>query len=436
MSELSVITVAACVLLYALISRRLESGPVTPPLAFLAIGVLLGPYGAELIVAPGSNELVRGIAEITLILVLFADATRIDLTALRRGAGLPIRLLGVGLALTMALGAALALLCVPGITIWEAALLAAVLAPTDAALGQVVVNSKLVPERIRQALNVESGLNDGFALPVVLVFASLASVGSGAEEEVRSTAEWAVYTGKQLLLGPLAGAGLGALGALLATAARKHNLMNEAFEKLAAVAMALLSFELAEAIGGNGFIAAFVAGMALGNLGRDFSRCVHEFLEAEGQLLMLLVFMSLGAAFALPAFAHATPSILLYVVLSLTVIRMVPVSLSLLGTKLQPASHLFLGWFGPRGLATFLYGLLVIDESSAPHRELLFAVAIITVIFSIIAHGVTAAPGVRAYARAIERNDNTETLPELHEVVHRHATRSALFDNDKTRGDP
>ncbi len=423
MEGTTIVVVAGLVLAYALVSRRLSASVLTPPLAFVAAGMLLGDggLGLGLLDADPGHGAINTIAEITLILVLFSDATRIDLRVLRREAGLPVRLLAIGLPLTMALGAGLALLIVPGLSLWEAALIGAVLAPTDAALGQAVVSSEKVPARIRQALNVESGLNDGIALPIVLVFASLAGVGA---EGSRSTLEWLSFTGGQLILGPIAGALIGAVGARVSTAARDRGLMSEEFEKLGAIAMALLSFELAEAIGGNGFIAAFVAGMTLGNLAKDFTRCVHAFLEAEGQLLTLLVFLMLGSVFAWPALAAATPGVLVYALLSLTLVRALPVSLSLLGARLKPVTHAFLGWFGPRGLATVLYGLLIVDESSAPHREALFTIAIITVLLSVLAHGVSAAPGAAAYARALGRDgrDDQGDMPEHGAVTH-HPTR-------------
>lgn len=415
----TIIVIAGAVLAYALVSKRLSAGVLTPPLAFVVVGMVCGAGGLGLIeLAPG-HEAINILAELTLILVLFGDATRIDLKALSRERGLPVRLLALGLPLTIALGAALAWVCIPGISGWEAALIGAVLAPTDAALGQAVVNNERVPARIRQALNVESGLNDGIALPIVLVFASMAvSMGTGSSGE--TTAHWLTFAGKQIIFGPLAGIALGILGAKVATFARSRGAMSKEFEKLGAMAMALLTFELAEAIGGNGYIAAFVAGMTLGNLARPFTHCVHEFLETEGQLLMLLVFLLFGSVFVWPALHSATPLLVVYALLSLTLVRMVPVSISLLGAHLKPITHLFLGWFGPRGLATVLYGLLILDEYATPHSEELFTVAVLTVLFSVVAHGMSAAPGARAYARTFE--DAESTMPEHLEVTH-HPTR-------------
>lgn len=425
MDEKTLAVVAGLVLAYALISRRLADSVLTPPLAFVIAGMVGGGGGGlglgVLNLAP-DHAAVHALAEITLILVLFADATRIDLRVLRREAGLPLRLLGLGLPMTVALGTGVALLVFPDLSIWEAALLGAVLAPTDAALGQVVVNSERVPVKIRQALNVESGLNDGIALPIVLIFAGLAGMG----EEGRSAGEWALFTGGQLVLGPIAGIAVGYLGGKVATAARGHEWMGEAFEQLGALAMALLSYALAEAIGGNGFIAAFVAGMFLGNTAREFTRSVHKFLEAEGALLMLLVFLLLGNVFAWPALGELTPAIAIYALLSLTVVRMLPTSLSLVGAGLRPATHVFLGWFGPRGLATFLYGLLIVERSSAPNVSMIFTVAVTAVLFSVVAHGVTAAPGASLYARVLRRAGDEATTSERESVVE-HPTRRALF---------
>ncbi|MEZ4429937.1 MAG: sodium:proton antiporter, partial [Nannocystaceae bacterium] len=388
-------------LAFGLVSRRLDGSVLTPPLAFVLIGFLLGADGLNLLAIPPGHQAIHLLAEITLVLVLFADASRIDLRALRRELGIPVRLLGVGLPLTIALGAVVAKLVLPELSVWEAATLGAVLAPTDAALGQAVVSSPKVPLRIRQALNVESGLNDGVALPVVMIFAALAGAGSDA----RAPGEWLAFWGLQVTLGPAVGVAVAYAGGRLLDLALRRAWMNESFAQLSGLSLALLAFTVAEAIGGNGFIAAFVGGMVLGNTARESSAAIHEFLEAEGQLLMLLVFMVFGAMFAWPALQDADGPTILYAALSLTLIRMIPVALSLLGARLRLSTVLFLGWFGPRGLATVLFGLLILESCGAAHRAGLFTVAMVTVVFSVVAHGVTAGPGAALYAQLVGGSD-------------------------------
>jgi NhaP-type Na+/H+ or K+/H+ antiporter len=298
------------------------------------------------------------------------------------------------------------------VNIWEAAVLAIILAPTDAALGQAVVSSRRVPVRIRQSLNVESGLNDGIALPILLFFISLASAVEGTEYSY-----WLQFAAMQIVLGPIVGVAAGYVGGRLVTWAERPGWMAEAFQKLAALGIALLAFALAELIGGNGFIAAFVAGMTLGNLFPKACGRLYEFAEAEGQLLTLLAFMIYGAVMVLPAFAQLSWSILGYALLSLTLIRLIPVAISLVGMHFQLSTILFLGWFGPRGIASILYGLIVLEEGALKGRFEIFTIMTISVFLSVLAHGLTAVPATKAYGAQAEWMKDEPDMPEMKPVT-------------------
>jgi NhaP-type Na+/H+ or K+/H+ antiporter len=363
------------------------------------------------------ERVIHVLAELTLVLVLFGDAARIDLRALRNEIGLPVRLLGIGMPLTIISGALVAKLLLPGLMWLEAAALGAILAPTDAALGQAVVSTPSVPLRIRQALNVESGLNDGIALPVVLIFAALASMGGGEE---RTASEWVWFAALQVTLGPLAGVLVAWVGGRLITWSENRQWMDSRFARLAGISLALLSFACAEQVGGNGFIAAFVAGLTLGNAQRGQCEYLYEFLEAEGQLLALLVFLLLGLSLAWPAIAQSDGRIWLYAVLSLTVVRMIPVAISMIGSKLRLPSVVFLGWFGPRGLASLLFAILILERAALPHGDLVFNVVILTVLGSVFAHGMSAAPAARWYGQAVR---DVTHCPEEHKAVLEHPLR-------------
>jgi NhaP-type Na+/H+ or K+/H+ antiporter len=339
---------------------------------------------------------------------LFTDASRIDLKLLRRQHSLPVRLLGVGLPLTVAMGMVGAVLLLGGITMWEAALLAAILAPTDAALGQAVVNSPKLPVRIRQALNVESGLNDGLVLPVVLIFLSLA-----AGQESKEAGEWIWFAARQVGLGPVAGIFVGFVGGKSVMWGQRTGWMNHSFQDLSSLALSLLAYAVAELIGGNGFIAAFCAGLTLGNTARSICTCLYEFAEAEGQLLTLLVFMVFGAVMVPGALEHFRWLHLVYAVLSLTIIRMLPVAVSMLGGRLRWVTVSFLGWFGPRGIASILYVLLLLEGSSVAGRDVILSVVMTTVLLSVFVHGLTALPGTNWYAQHAEQVD----LPAEHEQI-------------------
>lgn len=407
MDHLGLTLLALFVVLFGLVSKRLETSPITAPMVFAGVGLALGPIGFGLIELDAESSILHTLAEVTLGLVLFADASTIDLKILRRNLALPVRLLGVGLPLTIGLGALAAHWLFPALSLWQAALIGAILAPTDAALGQAVVTSEKVPARIRQALNVESGLNDGICLPFVMMFLALAAGGAS-----HPGAYWAEYAAAQLILGPLAGVLVGRLGGRALGQAAKSGWINENFERLSSVALALLAFCLAEMIGGNGFIAAFIGGLVFGNTASQaVCKRALAFAEAEGQLLGLLAFLAFGAASIAPALETAGPQAILYAVLSLTVLRVLPVSLSLAGSGLGLRSHLFLGWFGPRGLASILYVLLAVEDSGLPGKEEIYAVVMCTVLLSVLLHGFTAAPGAALMASDSSAHPPVDEMP-------------------------
>ena len=404
--------VAAVILLFGAISRRAERSPLTPPMFFIAAGCLMSEHGLGLLEFDVSGTVVHGLAEITLVVVLFTDASRIDLACLRREESLPLRLLGVGLPLTIVAGTVIGVALLPGFGWLEAALLAAILAPTDAALGQAVVSNPLVPRRIRQTLNVESGLNDGIALPVVLVLASLAGATEGETDPVH----WLRFAALAVTLGPVVGVAVGFLGGRWLERGVATGWINTPFERLASLGLAFLAFAGAELVGGNGFIAAFVAGLTLGNVGRNVCETLHEFGETEGQLLTLLVFLIFGAVMVPDAIEHFSIVNLGYALLSLTLVRILPVAASLLGTGLRLPSVAFLGWFGPRGLASILFALVVVEEGHLTVGAQLEAVVVLTVLLSAILHGATAYPLARrysAYAAVSTPQDEIESSIDL-----------------------
>lgn len=393
MEPMALAAVALAMCAYGGVSGRAERSPFTAPMFFTLVGVGMSDLGLGWLDMDLGGQVIHGLAELTLVLVLFTDAARIDLSCLRRERALPARLLGIGMPLTIAVGAVAALLVFPELELIEAALLAAILTPTDAALGQAVVSNASVPVRIRQTLNVESGLNDGIALPVVLILASMA----GAVEQEGTASYWARYAALAVTLGPLAGLGVGWVGGRLIGWGTSTGWVNPPFQRISALGLALLSFGAAETVGGNGFIAAFVAGLVVGNATRGICTCLYEFGEAEGQLFGLLVFVVFGASMVPEALPHWGPDAWSYAILSLTVVRMLPVALSLVGSDLRAPSMAFLGWFGPRGLASILFALLVVESGRLEAGPLLESVVILTVLLSTMLHGLTAYPLASRY---------------------------------------
>ncbi|NNF27767.1 MAG: hypothetical protein HKN73_11150 [Gemmatimonadetes bacterium] len=357
------------------------------------------------------------VAEVTLVLVLFTDAARINLRTLLDDHILPLRMLIIGMPLVIGLGALSAALALPSIGLLGALLLATILAPTDAALGQSILTDPAVPVRVRQALNVESGLNDGLALPAVVILVALQI------EMGDATIPLAVLGGivlSQLTLGPLVGVSVGALGAWLLRQASARGLSSPGFEGMGTLALSLFAYAAAESVGGNGFIAAFSAGLAFGTLARTRCAPLVEFMETEGRLLTLITFFVFGAAMLPEAVAAVTPPMLVISFISLTVVRMVPIAVSLVGTGVSWPTHLLLGWFGPRGLASILFALLILGEHEVPYRSELLTVTVVTVALSVLLHGATAPFLARRYGAWAARVDGAAEMMPATEMPLRH----------------
>jgi NhaP-type Na+/H+ or K+/H+ antiporter len=391
--ELTVIVaVSATIFLWGTVSARLERADLSAPIVFTAIGAILAWVG--LVDAPSAPERLKPLVEITLVWVLFSDAARIRLSDFRRSKGLYVRLLAIGLPLTILAGWGLAAWLLPGLGVWLALLVGAAVAPTDAALGTPVVTNPSVPSRIRRLITVESGLNDGIATPVVMLAIAGAAVAAGLEGS--SGVGGALV---ELAIGVAVGVAIGMAGGALLRRARHAGWAAESFTGIAVLALALLAYATAVELHGNGFVAAFCGGLAFGAAAGRRAPAELEFLEQASGLVSLLVWLAFGAI-AIPILRDRIDvAIVLYAVLSLTVVRMVPVALALIGTGLDRKTVLFVGWFGPRGLASLVFALLALEELGTLADE---AVAVIaaTVLLSVFAHGFSAAPLASRYGKA------------------------------------
>jgi NhaP-type Na+/H+ or K+/H+ antiporter len=389
------IFVALLIFGFGLFSRASERSSISAAMVFVLVGMVAGPIGLGFLKEGITAPLVRILAEVTLVLVLFVDATTINLRSLIREKGVPFRLLVLGLPLTMGLGLILAVPLFDNVSLWALALMAFILSPTDAALAQPLITSPAVPENIKEAINVESGLNDGIALPPIL---ACIAVLSPAPAEKLNAQYWIVFALKQFLFGPLLGALVGWVGGRLVDKASKAGWMNPTFQRLAAWSLAVLAYALAEIFHGNGFIAAFFGGLLLGAHTPIVRERIQEFGEAEGQQLALFVFLIFGLAVVPAAASYWDARAWLYAILSLTVIRMVPVAVCLLGTRLGWRSISLIGWFGPRGIASVLYLLIVVNDLGVAGHGRILSVIVLTVLLSVFLHGVSAAPLSRLYA--------------------------------------
>jgi NhaP-type Na+/H+ or K+/H+ antiporter len=387
------------VFIMAVISRRIDKLPVSAQMIFIFSGILIGWFvtGFINVTEPPVSTIILLIAEIALVLVLFTDASRVNLASIKWNS-LETRLLSIGLILTIVMGITFAIVIFTNLTFWEAAIIGVVLAPTDAALGQMVVKNKGIPNRIREALEVESGLNDGLSVPFLLVFIAI-----GLSEESFSPTGYFVQTAlEQIGLGAIVGIAVGFIGSRIVIKSRNNGWITPNYQRIAFLVLAVLSFIIADEIGGSGFIAAFIGGLATGYVTRDAGKVLMDFAEAEGQFLNLTVFFLLGIVIA-GLIPYITWQIILYAILSLTIIRMLPVAISLLGTKVSWNSILFMGWFGPRGLASIVLALITLERlNSFPGQDTFILAVFITVLFSVVAHGVSALPLSNLYIKKLK----------------------------------
>ncbi len=403
--------VAASLLAYASVSRRLAGTVITSAMVFVGIGLVVGPEMLDRLDTPPTGHGIRVLAEATLALVLFADASRIDLSALRREYAVPARLLGIGLPLTILAGAAAAWALFPGLTLIEAVVVGILLAPTDAALGQAVVTLPELPSRIRQGLNVESGLNDGICVPLLLI----ALAGAETQAEITTQSHAVTVVGEQIGYGILGGVLAGLLGAAVVVFAGRRELISESWLQITPVAAAGLAYGIATPLGGSGFIAAFVGGMVFGGLRRRGEGEDTFLLDQTGGLLDAATFLLFGAVLLGPSLGHITWQVALYAVLSLTAVRMLPVALAMWGTHARPPTVAFLGWFGPRGLASIVFAVIVVEEAHLPHTGTILVVTYATVGLSVLLHGLTAAPLAARYAHWF-RSKPSDHLPAMESV--------------------
>jgi NhaP-type Na+/H+ or K+/H+ antiporter len=388
---------AACVVLWSVLSARLGRLSISAPIAFLVMGLVVTHGPLAFIHLSLHSSTIRSLAEVTLALVLFTDASRVNVHELRRDIGLPVRLLAIGLPLTIGFGAAAAFGILPGVSLWVAATIGAIVAPTDAALGATIMSDTRIPNRIRRLLNIESGLNDGIATPFVNLFIAAAVTTESAHSVT------VLDAARDLVLGAGVGIGVGVVGGWVLARANANGWSAPGFRPLAALGLALFAYGAAIEAHGNGFVSAFVAGMAFGSMVRSELETTVAFTEESGGLLSLLVWMIFGAAMVVPGFSDATWRDYLFAVLALTAVRMIPVALALMGSGLDRVTVGFVGWFGPRGLASVVFGLIAFDALTPSDANHVLSVVTVTVTLSVVAHGLSASPLAARYGHFVTK---------------------------------
>ena len=393
--HLTILGIALVILGYGYFSKLLSRFNISGPMVFTGVGVLLSTLVLGDKPIHPNAEAIQVVAEIALILVLFSDAAALNIEHLKKEWRLPTRLLFVAMPITIVITTYTAKLFFPGESMIYLFLLALILAPTDAALGKAVVSDRQIPETVRNTINVESGLNDGIVFPVLLTALAVISSGSGSAES-----GWLSYIAQQIFIGAVAGAVVGWSGAKLAHKSFDKEWMEHQYRNLIPIALAIFSYYLAEHFGGNGYIAAFFGGLFLGNSSKLLRKNVEEFAESEGEFLVMVSFLIFGLVFIPVTLPYWDMKALLFAVLSLTVLRMVPVILGFGRFKLNLGTRLFIGWFGPRGIASILYILVAVHQlEGIKDHEQIFAVASLTILLSIILHGLSAKPLAVYYSK-------------------------------------
>jgi NhaP-type Na+/H+ or K+/H+ antiporter len=422
--ETGIVVLLVLVLIYTIFGHTLARIWITMPMFFVIAGAIAGPQGLGWISFRLETFEVETLTELTLALLLFADAATLDFNQIKDDAKLPGRLLFIGFPLVVLFGALIAYLVFPIEKIGFALLVGAILAPTDAALGLPIFNNPRVPVRIRRALNVESGLNDGLATPLVTLFIALAI------EELEGGSHWLVAAASEIVVAVGVGIALGLAGGWFFAQAVRKNWTSNVARQIGNPALALLIFFVAKGLGGNGFVAVFVGGLLFGFITRNLLHDAIEYTEITGTFFSLFVWTIFGATIAVPLLQNFNPLAMLFAILSLTLVRMIPMAIAMMGTRLRRDTKLMMGWLGPRGLASVVFLIMAYEAAHAAHLnvDLLVAAAGWTILLSVILHGVSALPLANWYAHRLESAD--ADVPELLEVAEPKTLRRKAFHVD------
>ncbi len=396
MDESALIALAATAFGWAVLSGWFDRHDITGPMVFLVGGLVLANPSWGIVDVNLANSTVHDTAEITLALLLFADASTVSLTAARRDVPLTARLLGIGLPLSIVVGTVLAALVFPGLPFALTALIATCLAPTDAALSASVISDTRLPGRVRRVLNVESGLNDGIATPLVTLAIAASATSLGVVDKQFEDGFGALA---ELAIGVGVGVGIGLTAGRVIAGAHRRGWMQEGSRRFATLALPVATFLVASMLGGNPFVGAFAGGVSFGATASTDAAPSIELTELLAKLFSFALWFVFGASFVLPAFESLDLRTVIYATLSLTVVRMLPVAVSLLASGVDRSTTAFIGWFGPRGLASVVFALLAVDQlgSTNPHVVVATNTIAVTIVFSIMAHGFSGRPLATRY---------------------------------------
>jgi sodium/hydrogen antiporter len=394
--------IAGVLVVSALAAGLVERAPLSFPMLFLGLGFLIGDRGLQLISIGLDTSVLQVVAVVALALVLFLDAINLELTELRRDWLVPVLVLGPATLLVIGLLAGLGTLLLD-LPVVLALLLGTILASTDPVVLRDVLRDRRIPRSVRRTLSVEAGTNDVVVLPILLVLIAIAHADLGG------VTDWLVFVGQLFVLAPAAGFAVGAAGSWVMGRVDQRFQIRREYQSLYGIGLVLGAFVAGEAVGGDGFLAAFAAGLAVTVVNQTLCDCFLDFGQVIAEMTMLLAFVLFGAVLSTLVGSVPLPATLALAVLAIFVVRPVAVLLVLwLGRAgLSRYARQFIAWFGPRGLNSLLFALLVVEQGVAG-GEGLFAVIGVVVLVSVVAHGITTTPFSIWYARKASQ----ETLAE------------------------
>jgi NhaP-type Na+/H+ or K+/H+ antiporter len=379
------------VLCYAVVSGLVKRWYLAPALIFVLFGIILGPFGLGVIDIGTDTASFTVVAQLALTVILFNQAVQLDLSTVFRRREVTFRLLVIGIPLALTLGTVTAVLVLPVMPLWEAVCLSAIVAPTEVALIDALLEDKRVPERIRHALSTESGFYDGFALAAMLAALALAS-----EQSDPDASRWTLFLVRTEVVSVVVGLAIGAIGGLVIARSQKREWMSDTWAQLATLAVALVCFQVGEGLHGSGFVAAFAGGLAFAFMAKRIGVPPDtQVSDAAGQLLELMVFAMFGSYAVVVGWRDAGWRVVLFAVLALFAVRMIGVGVALIRSDLPARNRLFIGWFGPRGIGTLVLGLLVVERGQIEQESLITQVVVVTVTLSLVVHSLTAWPGIK-----------------------------------------
>jgi sodium/hydrogen antiporter len=401
------IVLTVLVLCYAVVSGLVKRWYVAPALVFVMCGIMLGPFVFDVIDVGTDAASFTVIAQLALTVILFNQAAQLDPSTVFRRREVTFRLLVIGIPLALLLGTVTALLVLPVMPLWEAVCLAAIVAPTEVALIDALLEDKRVPERIRHALSAESGFYDGFALAALLAALALAS-----ERTDPDASRWTLFLVRTEVVSVAVGLAIGAIGGLVMARSQKREWMSDTWAQLATLAVALVCFQVGEGLHGSGFVAAFAGGLAFAFMAKRAGVPPDiQVSDAAGQLLELMVFAMFGSYAVVVGWRDAGWRVVVFAVLALFAVRMVAVSVALIRSDLPATNRLFIGWFGPRGIGTLVLGLLVVERGQIEQESLIVQVVVVTVTLSLVLHSLTAWPGIKWLTAAPEETEAPSGTP-------------------------